>query len=105
LKGDLDISRLLDKGVVSLAAVEHDLDRQARIRKEELEHRHDLWKSWIIFCLVVGSYCLLFAFCIFVILKNDLSADTTQGKLAWLGVTSLFAGLVGKFTTLATTRK
>ena len=89
---------------MTLAAVEHDDDRQSRIRKEELEHRHQLWKNWIIFSLVVGSYCLLFAFCIYIILKNDLSADTTQGQLAWLGVTSLFSGLVGKFTTLATSK-
>jgi hypothetical protein len=105
LKNDLNITQLVDKGIVGLVTVEHDDDRQSRIRKEELEHRHELWKSWIIFYLVVGSYCLLFAFCIFVILKNDFSADTTQGKLAWLGVTSLFSGLVGKFTTLATSTK
>jgi hypothetical protein len=105
MKNDLDISQLVDKGIVSLVTVEHEDDRQSRIRKEEKEHTHELWKSWIVFGLVVGSYCILFAFCIYVILKNDLSADTTQGKLAWLGVTSLFSGLVGKFTSLATSKK
>ncbi len=104
MKTDLNISQLVDKGIPSLVTVEHDDDRQSRLRKEELEHRHQLLKNWIIFALVVGSYCLLFAFCIYIILKNDLSADTTQGKLAWLGVTSLFSGLVGKFTTLATSK-
>jgi hypothetical protein len=55
VKNDLNISQLVDKGIVGLVTVEHDDDRQSRIRKEELEHRHDLWKSWIIFGLVVGS--------------------------------------------------
>ena len=93
----LDINALISKGNVVVTSGEHDEERRARLVREEREHRSDLFKSWILFALLILSYVGLFGLCVYVLISSDLSMETMPGKLAWLGVSTLFSGLVSGF--------
>ena len=41
----VDINMLIKKGAVTIAPVEHEDDRAARINRENLEHRFNLYKE------------------------------------------------------------
>ena len=43
----VDINMLIKKGAVTIAPVEHEDDRAARINRENLEHKFNLYKDLI----------------------------------------------------------
>ena len=89
-----DINALIARGNVVVSSGEHEDERKARLVREERQHRSEMCKGWILFALVISSYVGLFGLCIYVLISSGLSMETMPGKLAWLGVSTLFSGLV-----------
>ena len=96
-----DISTLFAKGFARITEGERDDERAQRLVRENREHVVDMWKGAIIFGLVVFSYLVVLALCLYVVVQNNLAMDTAQGKIAWLGVTALLSGLVSSFAGFA----
>ena len=87
--GKLDINTLLDKHTVEVVAVEHDVDRNARIVREDRTDRAAHFRDRVLFLLLIASYCIFLTLAVMLLVKSDFNVDSSQGKLGWLIITNL----------------